>query len=163
MALIKDARKVFNKTIVIAGSISTGEDIASVMQMGADLAYMGTRFINTKESRAPEAYKDMVIETTASNIVHTAAVSGIPANFMEPSLNAAGIKPEDYARSAKLDPGLDMNSEAKAWKTIWSAGHGVSAIEDSPSTKELIERLKKEFLEALEMQQERLIQYKAGK
>lgn len=163
MALIKDVRKVFNKTIVIAGSISTGEDIASVLQMGADLAYMGTRFINTKESRAPEAYKDMVIETTASNIVHTAAVSGIPANFMEPSLNAAGIKHEDYARSAKLDPGLDMNSEAKAWKTIWSAGHGVSAIEDAPSTKELIERLKKEFLEALEMQQERLIQYKAGK
>jgi len=163
MALIKDVRKVFDKTIVVAGSISTGQDIATVLQMGADMAYMGTRFINTKESKAQEEYKKMVIESTSSDIVHTSSVSGIPANFMEASLSAAGIGPEDYARTAKLDPGLDMNSEAKAWKTIWSAGHGVSAINDCPSTEELIKRLHDEFEQALEMQQQRLNHYKQSK
>lgn len=163
MALIKDVRKVFDKTIVVAGSISTGQDIAAVLQMGADMAYMGTRFINTKESKAQEEYKKMVIDSISSDIVHTSSVSGIPANFMEASLNAAGIGPEDYARTAKLDPGLDMNSEAKAWKTIWSAGHGVSAIDDCPSTEELIKRLHVEFEEALEIQQQRLNHYKQSK
>jgi nitronate monooxygenase len=163
MALIKDVKKVFDKTIVVAGAISTGQDIATVLQMGADMAYMGTRFINTKESKAQEEYKKMVIESASSDIVHTSSVSGIPANFMEASLNAAGIGPEDYAQTAKLDPGLDMNSEAKAWKTIWSAGHGVSAIEDCPSTEELIKRLQNEFEQALEMQQQRLNHYKQSK
>lgn len=156
MALIKDVRKVFHKTIVVAGAISTGTDIASVLQMGADMAYMGTRFINTTESRAQEEYKEMIVNSTSDKIIHTAAVSGIPANFMEASLEAAGIKPEDYKKEGKLDPGLDMNSEAKAWKTIWSAGHGVSAIDDVPSTKELIDRLRAELVEAMETQQQRL-------
>jgi nitronate monooxygenase len=156
MALIKDVRKVFDKTIVLAGAISTGTDIASVLQMGADMAYMGTRFINTTESRAQEEYKEMIVNSTSDKIIHTAAVSGIPANFMEASLEAAGIKPEDYKKEGKLDPGLDMNSEAKAWKTIWSAGHGVSAIDDVPSTKELIDRLRAELLEAMKTQQQRL-------
>jgi nitronate monooxygenase len=156
MALIKDVRKVFDKTIVVAGAISTGTDIASVLQMGADMAYMGTRFINTTESRAQEDYKEMIVNSTSDNIIHTAAVSGIPANFMEASLEAAGIKPEDYKKEGKLDPGLDMNSEAKAWKTIWSAGHGVSAIDDIPSTHELIDRLRAELVEAMETQQQRL-------
>lgn len=155
MALIKDVRKVFNKTIVVAGAISTGEDIAAVLQMGADMAYMGTRFINTTESRAQNEYKDMIVNATSDKIIHTAAVSGIPANFMQPSLDAAGIKPEDYKKEGKLDPGLDMNSEAKAWKTIWSAGHGVSAIDDIPSTATLIARLKSELFSALEAQQKR--------
>lgn len=156
MALIKDVRKVFDKTIVVAGAISTGTDIASVLQMGADMAYMGTRFINTTESRAQEDYKEMIVNSTSDKIIHTAAVSGIPANFMEASLEAAGIKPEDYKKEGKLDPGLDMNSEAKAWKTIWSAGHGVSAIDDIPSTQELIDRLRAELVEAMETQQQRL-------
>ncbi len=156
MALIKDVRKVFDKTIVVAGAISTGTDIASVLQMGADMAYMGTRFINTTESRAQEDYKEMIVNSTSDKIIHTAAVSGIPANFMEASLEAAGIKPEDYKKEGKLDPGLDMNSEAKAWKTIWSAGHGVSAIDDVPSTQELIDRLRAELVEAMETQQQRL-------
>ena len=156
MALIKDVRKVFDKTIVVAGAISTGIDIASVLQMGADMAYMGTRFINTTESRAQEEYKEMIVNSTSDKIIHTAAVSGIPANFMEASLEAAGIKPEDYKKEGKLDPGLDMNSEAKAWKTIWSAGHGVSAIYDVPSTEQLIDRLRAEVVEAMETQQQRL-------
>jgi nitronate monooxygenase len=156
MALIKDVRKVFDKTIVVAGAISTGMDIASVLQMGADMAYMGTRFINTIESRAQEEYKEMIVNSTSDKIIHTAAVSGIPANFMEASLEAAGIKPEDYKKEGKLDPGLDMNSEAKAWKTIWSAGHGVSAIDDVPSTEQLIDRLRAELVEAMETQQQRL-------
>ena len=156
MALIKDVRKVFDKTIVVAGAISTGMDIASVLQMGADMAYMGTRFINTTESRAQEEYKEMIVNSTSDKIIHTAAVSGIPANFMEASLEAAGIKSEDYKKEGKLDPGLDMNSEAKAWKTIWSAGHGVSAIDDVPSTEQLIDRLRAELVEAMETQQQRL-------
>jgi len=88
MSLVAEVKKFFNKTILLSGCISTGRDIASAMQMGADLAYMGTRFINTKESTAPDDYRKMIIDAGASDIVYTAAISGVAANFLGPSLNA---------------------------------------------------------------------------
>ena len=91
MPLISEIKKIFKKTILLSGCISTGRDVASAMQMGADLAYMGTRFINTKESKAPKAYQDMIIDCGASDIVYTAAVSGVSANFLGPSLSLIHI------------------------------------------------------------------------
>ena len=163
MPLVSEIKSFFKKTILLSGCISTGRDIASAMQMGADLAYMGTRFINTKESKAPEAYRDMIIDAGASDIVYTAAVSGVPANFLGPSLKAMGITEEMLSRKVKVDFGEELTAqedEAKAWATIWSAGQGVSTIKDSPSVSDLISNLKNEFKAAIEEQHTLLERYK---
>jgi len=163
MPLVSEIKSFFKKTILLSGCISSGRDIASAMQMGADLAYMGTRFINTKESKAPEAYRDMIIDAGASDIVYTAAVSGVPANFLGPSLQAMGITEEMLSRKVKVDFGEELTAqedEAKAWATIWSAGQGVSTIKDSPSVSDLISNLKNEFKAAIEEQYRLLERYK---
>ena len=150
MSLISLIKSFYSKKIILSGCISNGRDIASALQMGADIAYMGTRFINVKESRADEDYKKMIINSTAEDIVYTACVSGVHGNFLRPSLEAMGITEEFWKGSKKMDFGDDFaKAEAKAWKTIWSAGHGVSSINDNPSVKELVSKLKKEFTEAI--------------
>ena len=163
MSLISEVRSFFKKTILLSGCISTGKDIASAMQMGADLAYMGTRFINTKESLADEEYKKMIIDSTANDIIYTAAVSGVNANFLRPSLEAMGITQEMWSDSKKIDFGEELDAaqaEAKAWKTIWSAGQGVTDIKDCPSVNNLIKSLKEEFISAIENQSELLKNFK---
>jgi len=163
MSLISEVRSFFKKTILLSGCISTGKDIASAMQMGADLAYMGTRFINTKESLADEEYKKMIIDSTANDIIYTAAVSGVNANFLRPSLEAMGITQEMWNNSKKIDFGEELDAaqaEAKAWKTIWSAGQGVTDIKDCPSVNNLIKSLKEEFISAIEKQSELLNSFK---
>ena len=163
MPLITEIKKFFKKTILLAGCISTGRDIASAMQMGADLAYMGTRFINTKESKAPKEYQDMIIDCGATDIVYTAAVSGVSANFLAPSLNAMGVTAEMLARKEKVDFGEELTvnkDEAKAWATIWSAGQGVTTITDSPSVSDLVSDLKTEFKTVIEEQYALLDIYK---
>ena len=155
MSLISEIKSFFKKTIILSGCISTGRDIASAIQMGADFAYMGTRFINTKESLADEDYKKMIINSSAQDIVYTAAVSGVNANFLKPSLEAMGINEEMWNNTKKIDFGKELSAaeaEAKAWKTIWSAGQGVTSISDSPSVEELVANLKKNFLESVEEQ-----------
>lgn len=159
MSLIAEVKSFFDKTIILSGCISTGRDVASAMQMGADLAYMGTRFINTLESQAPEEYRQMIIDSTAADIVYTAAVSGVPANFMAASLKAAGLSEEDLKKNHKIDFGNELDTEAKAWKTIWSAGQGVASIHDVLSTAELIDRLHTEFTEAVNGQSQLLERY----
>ena len=150
MAMISLIRDFFKKTIILSGSLSSGRDIASALQMGADIAYMGTRFINTKESLAEDAYKEMIINSSAEDIVYTAAVSGVHANFLRPSLEAMGVTEEVWNDSKKIDFGKDIaEAEAKAWKTIWSAGHGVSSIHDNPKVKDLIDKLKIDFIDSI--------------
>ncbi|SVA76368.1 uncharacterized protein METZ01_LOCUS129222, partial [marine metagenome] len=149
MPFISEVRSFFDKTILLSGCISSGRDIASAIQMGADLAYLGTRFINTLESKADEKYKEMIINSKAGDIVYTAAVSGVNANFLRQSLESMGITEDMWGNTKKINFGDELDAaqaEAKAWKTIWSAGQGVSSIEDCPSTKDLIDRLKKEFI-----------------
>ena len=130
--------------------------------MGADIAYMGTRFINVKESRAEDNYKDMIMQSSAEDIVYTAAVSGVNANFLRPSLEAMGITEEQWKDTKKIDFGNTSDlaeSEAKAWKTIWSAGQGVTSIKDSPSISGLVPLLKEEFVFALDKQKKILDNY----
>jgi nitronate monooxygenase len=162
MPFVAEIKKFFKKTILLSGCISNGRDVASALQMGADLAYMGTRFINTKESKAPENYRKMIIESGANDIVYTAAISGVSANFLRPSLEAMGITEEMLSRPKKIDFGNElsaMEKEAKAWSTIWSAGQGVTNISDNPSVKDLIDLMKKEFKAAIEAQQDLLEKY----
>ena len=120
--------------------------------MGADLAYMGTRFINTKESKATEEYRQMIIGAGAGDVVYTAAISGVHANFLGASLKAAGITEEDLKKDRKIDFGKELNTEAKAWKTIWSAGQGVTTIDNVTSVSKLVANLKSEFKSAIEDQ-----------
>ncbi|MBT4826721.1 MAG: nitronate monooxygenase [Flavobacteriaceae bacterium] len=160
--LINEVKKVFDKKIVLSGCLSTGKDIASALQMGADMAYMGTRFINVDESMADEAYKKMIMESSAEDIVYTAAVSGVNASFLRPSLEAMGITEKHWKETKKIDFGSEtdaVSEEAKAWKTIWSAGQGVSNIHDSLRVSELIAKLKTEFTTAIKSQQELLSRY----
>jgi nitronate monooxygenase len=159
---ISEIRSFYNKTILLSGCISSGRDIASAIQMGADLAYLGTRFINTSESKADEKYKEMIINSKAGDIVYTAAVSGVNANFLRPSLESMGITEDMWGNTKKINFGDELDAaqaEAKAWKTIWSAGQGVTSIEDCPSTKDLIENLKKEFIESIKNQAKLLDKY----
>ena len=163
MPFVAEIKKFFKKTILLSGCISNGRDVASALQIGADLAYMGTRFINTKESKASEDYRNMIIKSGASDIVYTAAISGVSANFLRLSLEAMGITEEMLSRTKKIDFGNELNAmekEAKAWSTIWSAGQGVTNIQDNPSVKELVEKMKDEFISAIKAQNEVLKIYK---
>ena len=162
MSLVAEVRSFFSKTILLSGCISNGRDVASALQMGADLAYMGTRFINVEESNADTAYRKMIIDSSASDIVYTAAVSGVSANFLRPSLEAMGITEDLWGKSKKIDFGSELDAakaEAKAWKTIWSAGQRVTSISDVVSVQVLVERMKEEFITSIEAQQKHLKRY----
>jgi nitronate monooxygenase len=142
-ALVEEVRSFYDGTIILSGCLSTGSDVAAAIMMGADFAYMGTRFISTTESMAQAEYKQMIVESGASDITYTPAVSGIPANFLTPSLIANGIDPKSLPEHK-----LDMADEAKAWKTVWSAGQGSAGVRDVLPTAELVHRLTDEFAQA---------------
>jgi nitronate monooxygenase len=157
MPFVAEIKEMFDGYVLLSGCISSGRDVASAMQMGADFAYMGTRFINTNESKASEEYKNMIIASGTSDIVYTAAVSGVNANFLRPSLEAMGITQEVWESKGKIDFGKELDAsqaEAKAWKTIWSAGQGVASVHDSLTIKDLVSSLKSEFISALKSQAE---------
>jgi nitronate monooxygenase len=142
-ALVEEVRSFFDGTIILSGCLSTGRDVAAATMMGADFAYMGTRFISTTESMAQAEYKQMIVESGASDITYTPAVSGIPANFLTPSLVANGIDPKSLPEHK-----LDMADEAKAWKTVWSAGQGSAGVRDVLPTAGLVQRLRDEYAQA---------------
>ena len=159
MPFVQEIRRMWDGVILLGGAISTGRDVASALQMGADLAYMGTRFINTQEAIADEGYKQMIIDSGTREIVYTASVSGIPANWMVGSLEAAGITKEMWDQKGKADFGADH--EAKAWKNLWSAGHGVATINDNPPAAELIATLRADMIKAMGEQAGRMAKYAA--
>jgi len=142
-ALVNEVRQFFDGTIILSGCLSTGQDVAAALMMGADFAYMGTRFINTTEAMAQPEYKAMIIDSGATDIVHTPAVSGIPANFMTKSLEANGIDPKHLPEHK-----LDMGDEARAWKTVWSAGQGAGGVHDVLDAADLVARLRDEYAQA---------------
>jgi nitronate monooxygenase len=151
-ALVSELRPIVgDRLLVLAGAISTGGAVAASIAAGADLAYLGTRFIATEESLAHADYKAMLVASGSSDIVYTPKVSGIPANFLVPSLQRAGVD------LAKLDSDikLDLGHEAKAWSTVWSAGHGVAGIENVLPVAELVNQMIAEFQDAYK----RLSQY----
>ena len=144
-ALVNEVREFFEGTIILSGCLSTGQDVAAALMLGADFAYMGTRFINTTEAMAQDAYKDMIIASGATDITYTPAVSGIPANFLTKSLMDNGIDPKTLPEHK-----LDMGEEARAWKTVWSAGQGAGGVHDVLPAAELVARLRSEYAQATE-------------
>jgi nitronate monooxygenase len=149
-ALVAEIRQFFDKTLLLAGCINHGHEILAAQLLGADLAYMGTRFIATVQSQAQDAYKQMLLDAHAVDIVHTPAVSGVPASFLRPSLEQAGYDMNALKSGHELGKLKPIDDEAKAWKTVWSAGQGVGDIHDLPDARVLIERLQSEYREALD-------------
>ncbi len=147
-ALISEIRQFFDKTLLLSGCLNHGREILAAQLLGTDLAYMGTRFIATQESQAAADYKQMLLDAHASDIVHTAAVSGVPASFLRQSLQRAGYDEDRPKSTGKMNYGdklKPVSDEAKAWKTVWSAGQGVGEIHDLPHVDELIVRLDSEY------------------
>ncbi|MEE3170800.1 MAG: nitronate monooxygenase family protein [Pseudomonadota bacterium] len=148
VVLVHEIREVFDGAILLAGGLSHGEDLLAAQALGADLGYMGTRFINTTESQADDAYRNMIIEAVSADIIHTPAVSGVPASFMRQSLEAAGYAMDRLNQAGEVNYGeklKPMDDEAKAWKTVWSAGQGVSQIHDVLPVEDLVRRLSEEY------------------
>jgi len=145
-ALVNEVRQMTDKAIVLAGAITTGRDILAAQVMGADLVYMGTRFINTEESGAVEGYQEMIIEATATDIFY-GTLTDAPSNVLAPCLIRAGVT-LDQIRRQDNDAILAVAERRKRWKDIWSAGHGVGVIHDILPVKSLCDRLKKEYASA---------------
>ncbi|MDP9140808.1 MAG: nitronate monooxygenase [Pseudomonadota bacterium] len=143
-ALVAEIRKLFSGYIALSGCISSGREIAAARALGADFGYIGTRFIATQEGNASQRYKDMLVHSSAADIQYTAAISGIPANFLRPSIVAAGLDPDNLKPKTEIDLGEELSS-AKAWKDVWSAGQGTTQITDIPSAGELCVRLISEY------------------
>lgn len=145
-AALHEIRSIFPGTLVLGGAISTGRHVAAARVMGADLVYMGTRFMATRESLAVPRQRDMILRARAADIVYTPSVSGIPGNFLRASLAAAGRDPDDLTPPQELDFGT---TDAKAWRDLWAAGQGVGAIDDMPPVAELVASLREGYREAL--------------
>ena len=151
-ALVREVREFFDGTIILSGSISSGSAVASSQALGADLAYMGTRFIATEEANAEQGYKDMLIESVADDIVYSSLFTGVAGNYLKGSVKNAGLDPADLpdADKSSMNFGSGGNTEAKAWKDIWGSGQGIGSIKDSPTVQALVDQLKKEYLTAAE-------------
>lgn len=146
-AFIAAVKAFYDGTIILSGSLSTGADVAAAKLMGADYAYMGTRFLAAEESSAPEDYKQMVIDSTIEDILYTDSFSGVPVNVLVPSLIKQGIDPKTLKPKEEID--LSHLVNAKAWRDIWSAGHGVTTITKRETTKEIVETLIAEYEEGV--------------
>lgn len=146
-AFIAAVKKFYDKTIILAGTLSTGADIAAAKLMGADYAYMGTRFLVAEESNTPDDYKQMVIDSSVEDILYTSSFSGVPANLLIPSLVKQGIDPKSLKPKEDID--LSHLVNAKAWRDIWSAGQGVTTITKRQTTKEIVDQLLTEYEEGV--------------
>ncbi|MCL6574056.1 MAG: nitronate monooxygenase [Bacillus sp. (in: Bacteria)] len=150
-AFVDLVRTFWDGIIVLAGAISTGKGILASQAAGADLAYMGTRFIVATESMAVEGYREMLVEASAEDVILTDAFSGIMCNMLKPSIVKAGLDPESLVKKDKVDfDNMQKETKSKAWRDIWSAGHGVGAIDRIESTAAIITRLEVEYKEALQ-------------
>lgn len=148
MAFLGAVRKFWKGITILSGSITTGADILAAQILGADFAYMGTRFIPTTESFANEQYKKMIVEASVEDIVYTDAFSGIHANYLIPSIRKAGLDPSNLKKKETIDFSEMANVEVKAWRDIWSAGQGISSISKIASMNQVIVDLKEEYKEA---------------
>ena len=146
-ALLREVKKWFDGTVILSGSIGDGYSVASAIALGADFAYLGTRFIATKEANADQEYKKMLEESAASDIVYSSLFTGVHGNYLKPSIKNAGLDPDNLPEADKssMNFGSGGNTDSKAWKDIWGSGQGIGVIEDSPSVEELVGRLKSEY------------------
>jgi len=149
-ALVREVREFFDGTIILSGSISSGSAVASSLALGADLAYIGTRFIATEEANAEQDYKDMLIESAADDIIYSSLFTGVHGNYLKGSVENVGLDPNNLPEADKssMNFGSGGNTDAKAWKDIWGSGQGIGSIKNSPTVKILVDQLTSEFKDA---------------
>ncbi|MDP2374185.1 nitronate monooxygenase family protein [Reyranella sp.] len=150
-AFVRAVRAFWDGIVVMAGGMADGHAIAAAETLGCDLAYMGTKFIATRESLVKDGYKQMLVESRLDDVLLTRAFTGLETNMLRPSIAAAGLDPDNLPVRGAIDIAKDINAaerdkpDAKRWKDIWSAGHSVSGVSDVPSVAELIERTEAEY------------------
>ncbi|HEY2611231.1 MAG TPA: nitronate monooxygenase [Reyranella sp.] len=158
-AFVRAVRKFWDGIVVMAGGMADGQAVAAAQALGCDLAYMGTKFIATRESLAKESYKEMLVRSRLDDVLLTRAFTGLETNMLRPSIAAAGLDPDNLPVRGAIDIAKDINAAerdkrdaedpaAKRWKDIWSAGHSVSGVSDVPSVAELVERTAAEYARA---------------
>jgi nitronate monooxygenase len=150
-ALIQGLREWFDGPIALSGSIAHGRAVLGAQAMGADLAYVGSAFIATQEANADPAYKQMIVASSGEDIVYTNLFTGVHGNYLRPSIEKAGLDPDNLPTSdaSAMNFGSGGNSKAKAWRDIWGCGQGIGAVKEVPSAAELIARLSDEYDQAL--------------
>jgi nitronate monooxygenase len=146
-ALVPEVRRFYDGTIILSGSIASGGAILAAQALGADLAYLGTRFIASTEANAPAAYKQMIERSSAEDIVYTNLFTGVHGNYLKGSIVAAGLDPENLPASDKTRMNFGSGS-AKAWRDIWGAGQGVGQIDATLPVAAIVEQLAGEYAQA---------------
>jgi nitronate monooxygenase len=146
-ALVGEVRRFFSGPLALSGSIATGDAILAAQAMGADFAYIGSRFLATRESNVTDAYRDAIMESSAADIVYTNLFTGVHGNYLRKSIVNAGLDPDALPESDKSKMSFGSGS-AKAWRDIWGAGQGVGLMDDVPTVAEMVERLKAEYAAA---------------
>ena len=147
-ALVKEVREIYDGTIILSGSMSSGSDALAAQAIGADLAYLGTRFIATEEGNAPAAYKEMIVASKSADIVYTPLFTGVSGSYLRGSIENAGLDPDNLPHADKDTMNFGSDGKAKAWRDIWGAGQGVGTMHDIPPTRELVLRMEQEYREA---------------
>ena len=146
-AFVRAVREIFDGPVVMAGGIGDATALKAALVLGADLAYMGTRFIATQESMAVAGYKDMLVSSSLDDVLLSRAFTGLPSSTLKPSIVAAGLDPDNLPERGTINVSEDINPEKrlKRWKDIWSAGHSVSAVNNVPTVAELVAALEQAY------------------
>ncbi len=150
-ALVREVKEWFDGTILLSGAIGDGYCIASALAMGADLAYMGSRFIATEEANADQGYKDMLVASAADDIVYSSLFTGVDGNYLKPSIAAAGLDPDNLpdADKSKMNFGSGGNMKTKAWKDIWGSGQGIGGITKVDTVETVVSELERDYKAAV--------------
>ncbi|MBP0620825.1 NAD(P)H-dependent flavin oxidoreductase [Cupriavidus consociatus] len=152
-AFLAEVREFWDGPIGLAGAISTGSQIRAAQLLGADFAVIGTRLIATPESMVSDQYRDLLVSSRMEDLTMSSAVSGVPANWLKPTLESAGFTAEQLKAEARIDFSGDIVAAPKAWKDVWSAGHGVGAVRRVAPVREVVEELEREYLACLRKEQ----------
>ena len=149
-ALIQEIREWFDGPLLLSGSMATGDSVLAAQAMGADMGYIGSAFIATEEANADEGYKQAIVDCGADDIVYSSLFTGVHGNYLKPSIENAGLDPNNLPESdpTKMDFGSCGNTDAKAWKDIWGSGQGIGNLHDVPSVKDAVDALAEEYEEA---------------
>jgi len=149
-ALVREIREFFDGTLILAGAMSSGADVLAAQVIGADMAYIGTRFLATTEANAMPEYKQMIVESSSDDVVYSSLFTGVKGNYLRGSIAAAGLDPDNMPEADKttMNFGSGGNMEKKAWRDIWSAGQGVGNIHEVRPAREVIARMVEEYNDA---------------
>lgn len=148
-ALLREVKEWFKGTILLSGSIGDGNSIASALALGADLAYIGSRFIATTEANADEVYKKMILDSSAKDIVYSSFFSGVHGNYLRGSIERSGLDPDNLEEGTKNQMTFSNPNKPKTWKDIWGSGQGIGRVSEITSTEKVVDQLEKELKNAI--------------